>query len=144
MAQNYAQMTPRDKGNNPRLDMIPAMQARARQNDENASASSILYLGHNTTELEIAAVGQHVAARWFNQSDIDSSVVTGSSVVTAAGSGTWDFIVQKDTAQRVAVPIGEFVQDSSSVVGINRKLGLYTAIGYKTLAGNGSVLTAEY
>jgi len=141
--QNYAQITPRDKGGYPRDGVVPAMTAKVRTNKENAATSSILYLGHNTTEIEVAAVGQHVAARWFTQGDIDSSVVTGSSVQTAVGSENWDHLVQTDTVRRFVVPIASFAQ-AGSVQGINRALGLYTAIGYKTFAGNGSVLTTEY
>ena len=142
MAQNYAQMTPRDKGSYPRHDLVPAMTAKARTNKENAVTSSILNLTHDTTEIEVAAVNAHVALKWLDQATIDSSVA-GTSVITAAGSGNWDHIVQTDTVRRFVPPISKFVQ-SGSIQGINRELGIYPAVAYKTFAGNGSVLTAEY
>jgi len=141
---NYAPNLPRDKGGEPKQDYSPPITAKARTNKENATVSSILYLGHNTTELEVSAVNQHVALRWFTQGTIDSSVVTGSSVQTAVGSENWDNVVQKDTVRRFVIPIATANVNPGSVQGVNRAEGLYTAIGYKTLAGNGSVLTTEY
>ncbi len=142
MSQNYARMVPRDQGNYPRDGVVPAVLAKARTNKENASASSILYLTHNTTEIEVAAVNQHVAVKWYDQATIDSSVA-GTSVITAVGSGNWDHLVQQDTVRRFVVPIFSNPQ-VESVQGINRELGLYPAVAYKTFAGNGSVLTGEY
>ncbi len=143
MSQNYAQMTPRDRGGYPRDHMVPAMVAKVRTNKENAAVSSILVIGHNTTELEVAAPNQHVALKWLTQAIVDSSVA-GTSVITATATGNWDHLVQKDTIRRFAIPISTFVQESTSVQGINRKLGLYPAVAYKTFAGNGSVLTGEF
>lgn len=135
--------TPFGKQGEVKVGYAPALPALARQNKENASASSILLLTHNTTELEVAAVNQHIAGKWLSQSTIDSSVA-GTSVITAYNSGNWDFMVQTNTVKRVAVPIATNVQTSGSIMGANRKYGLYPAVAFITFAGNGSVLTAEF
>lgn len=139
---NYAPVIPRDKDNAVKDGYPPAKTALSRTTKENASTSSILLLGHDTTELEVAAVNQHVALKWMSQSTIDSSVA-GTSVLTAAGSGNWDNIVQTDTVRRFVVPISTH-NPGASVQGVNRQLGLYPAVAFKTTAGNGSVLTAEF
>lgn len=139
--RNYAPNIPRDKDGAQLHDSPPAMTALARTNKENASASSILLLGHDTTMLEVAAVNQHIAMKWLTQATIDSSVA-GTSVITAAGTANWDNIIQTDTVRRFVVPIATN-PETGSVQGINRELGLYPAVAFKTTAGNGSVLTAE-
>ena len=138
----YSPRLPRGKDNEVKQNYVPAKLALVQTNKENASASSILLLGHDTTELEVAAVGQHVAAKWLTQATVDSSVA-GTSVLTAVATGNWDHMIQIDTVRRFVVPIAS-VPQTQSVMGINREKGLYPAIAFKTFAGNGSVLTAEY
>lgn len=138
---NYAPNVPRDKGGVPKDGYPPAQKALVRTTKENAAASSILLLGHNTTEIEVAAVGQHIGLMWLSQAVVDAKTTT-SSVITAAGTGNWDNIVQTNTVRRFVVPISTN-PDLASVQGVNRAEGLYPAVAYKTLAGNGSVLTAE-
>ena len=82
---NYAPTTPFGKDNYPKVGYVPAKVALASQNKENASASSILLLTHDTTEIEVAASGQNVAGKWLTQAVIDSSVA-GTSVLTGAGT----------------------------------------------------------
>ena len=142
MSNNYSPQFPRGKDNEPKVGYPPAKIALVATNKENASASSILLLGHDTTEIEVAAVNQHVAGKWLTQATIDSSVA-GTSVITAVGTANFDFMVQTNTVRRYVVPIatgGSY----ASVQGINRAEGLYPAIAYKTFAGNGSVLTAQF
>lgn len=138
---NYAPKLPRDKNDEVKQNYPSPKTALARTNKENASASSILLLGHDTTEIEVAAVNQHVVLKWMDQATIDSSVA-GTSVITAAGSENWDNVIQTDTVRRFVVPIATNPA-TGSVQGINRELGLYPAVAFKTTAGNGSVLTAE-
>lgn len=139
--RNYAPIIPRDKDNGIKDGYPPAKTALSATNKENASASSILLLGHDTTELEVAAVNQHVAMKWLTQATVDSSVA-GTSVITAAGTANWDNIIQTNTVRRFVVPIATNPQ-TGSIQGINRELGLYPAVAFKTVAGNGSVLTAQ-
>lgn len=140
--RNYSPVLPRDKNDEVKQNYVPPITALARTNKENATASSILLLGHDTTELEVAAVNQHVALKWLTQAVVDSSVA-GTSVITAAGTANFDHFIQTNTVRRFVVPIATNPQ-TGSVQGVNRELGLYPAVAYKTFAGNGSVLTAEY
>ena len=138
---NNAPSLPRDKGGEPKQNYPAPIVAKVRTNKENAVVSSILLLSHDTAEIEVAAVNQHVALKWLTQVVVDSSVA-GTSVLTAVSTGNWDHIVQKDTVRRFVLPIATNPQ-GGSVQGINREAGLYPAVGFKTFAGNGSVLTTE-
>lgn len=135
--------TPQGKLGELKIGYPPAEVALAAQNKENASASSILLLTHDTTELEVGAIGQWIAGKWLSQATVDSSVA-GTSVITAAGSANFDFTVAVNTLRRVDVPIATNVQTSGSVMGVNRKYGLYPAVAFKTLAGTGSVVTMQF
>ena len=136
MSNSYSPAVPRGKDNNPKDGYPPAKVALESNNNENISVSSVLAFTHDTTEIEVAAVGQGIAGRWAaNQT---------TSVVTATGAGAnFDFVVAVNTVKRFVVP-RETSGSYASVQGINRAEGLFTAIAYKTLAGNGSVLTAEF
>ena len=129
-------MTPKGKDEMPKDGYPPAKVALESNNNENISVSSVLAFTHDTTEIEVAAVGQGVAGRWAaNQA---------TSVVTATGAGAnFDFVVPISTVRRFVIP-RETSGSYASVQGVNRAEGLFTAIAYKTLAGNGSVLTAEF
>lgn len=135
MSNSYSPQTPRGKDNEQKIGYVPAKIALASYNDENAAVSSVQSLTHDTTEIEVAAVGQGIAGRWAaNQA---------TSVVTAAGTANMDFIVPSGEVRRYVVP-RETSGSYASVQGVNRAEGLYQNIAYKTLAGNGSVLTIEF
>ena len=135
--------TPTGKKGEVKVGYAPAAVALARTNNESTIASSILLLSHNTTELEVLAVTNTVAGKWLSQATVDSSVA-GTSVITAAALGpNFDFLVPAGL-RRVVVPISTNVQSSGSVMGVNRKHGLYPAVAFKTIVGIGSVLTAEF
>ena len=142
MPNNYSPGIPVDKFGASKAGYPPAENALASQNKENASASSILLLTHNTTELEVAAAGQNIAGKWLTQATVDSSVA-GTSVLTAINVANYDFMVGNNTVRRFVVPVATFAP-GGSVQGVNRELGLYPAVAFKTFAGNGSVLTAEF
>lgn len=142
MSNQYAPQTPVDKAGGLKVGYPPAKVALAAQNKENASASSILLLTHDTTEIEVAAAGQNVAGKWLSQATVDSSVA-GTSVLTAINTANYDFTVANNTLRRFVVPIAT-IQQSTSLMGVNRSNGLYPAVAFKTFAGNGSVLTMEF
>jgi len=135
--------TPQGKLGEVKVGYSPAKVALASQDRENASTSSIILLTHDTTELEVAAIGQAAAGKWLSQATVDSSVA-GTSVITAVSGANFDFVIPSGDMRRVVVPIATNTQTDGSVMGINRKLGLYPAVAFKTLAGNGSVLTAQF
>ena len=132
----YAPSTPKGKDEMPKVGYVPAKVALESNNDENASVSSVLAFTHDTTEIEVTAVGQGIAGTWAaNQA---------TSVVTATGTGAnFDFVVPSGETRRFVIP-KETAGSYASVQGVNRAEGLFTAIAFKTLAGNGSVLTSEY
>ena len=136
MSNAYAPSTPKGKDEMPKVGYVPAKVALESNNDENASVSSVLAFTHDTTEIEVTAVGQGIAGTWAaNQA---------TSVVTATGTGAnFDFVVPSGESRRFVIP-RETSGSYASVQGVNRAEGLFTAIAFKTLAGNGSVLTAEY
>ena len=136
MSNSYAPQTPKGKDEMPKVGYVPAKVALESNNNENINVSSVLAFTHDTTEIEVAAVGQGVAGRWAaNQA---------TSVVTATGAGAnFDFIVPSGEARRYVIP-RETSGSYASAMGVNRAEGLFQAIAYKTLAGNGSVLTAEF
>lgn len=134
---NYAPLTPRDKGGSPKESYPPAKIALESNNNENISVSSVLSFTHDTTEIEVTAVNQGVAGRWAGNQ--------AASVVTATGAAAnFDFVVPSGETRRYVVPVSIFSGSSGSVQGVNRAEGLYQNIAYKTLAGNGSVLTSEF
>lgn len=142
MTQNYSPGTPVDKFGIAKYNYPPAKIALASQNKENASNSSILLLTQDTTELEVCATGQNVAGKWLSQATVDSSVA-GTSVLTASPTN-YDFMVANNTVRRFVVPVAVFNADQGSVQGANRANGLYPAVAFKTFAGTGSVLTAQF
>ena len=135
--------TPTGKKGEVKVGYPPAAVALARQNKENTSASSILLLTHDTTEIMVCPVGAGVAGKWLSRATVDSSVA-GTSVITAADTANFDFVIPTGEHQHFAVPISTNVQSSGSVMGVNRKHGLYPAVAFKTIAGAGSVLTAQF
>jgi hypothetical protein len=143
MTDAYSPQLPLDKRGTPKQGVyFPAKAALASSNKENASASSILLLTHDTTELEVTAAGQNVAGKWLTQATVDSSVA-GTSVLTAAATANFDFMIPNNTMRRFVVPIAT-IANSASIQGVNRANGLYPAVAFVTFAGNGSVLTSQF
>lgn len=147
MSNNYSPMTPVGRDNYPKVGYVPTKIALVSWNKENGVASSILLLGHNTTEIEISPVGNvgslvGMAGKWLTQAVVDSSVA-GTSVITVTGTANFDFIVPSGTSKRFVVPIATSA-NYVSVQGVNRQEGLYPALAVKTLFGNASILVSEY
>ncbi len=150
MPNNYSPGTPVDKFGIPKTIYPPAKISLATTNNTNASTSSILLLSHDTTEIEVVAVSSvqsgdstGIAGKWLSQATVDSSVA-GTSVITAAGTANFDFVVQAGQVRRFVVPIATQNQAQQSIQGVNRLLGLYPAVAYKVIAGTGSVITMEF
>ena len=136
MSNSYAPQTPKGKDEMPKVGYVPAKVALESTTNENISASSVMAFTHDTTEIEVAAVGQGVAGKWVTSQ--------ATSVVTAAGAGgNYDFIVPSGEARRFVVPISTS-GSYASTMGVNRAEGLFQTVAFKTLAGNGSVLVAEF
>ena len=143
---NYSPRLPRDKTDEVKQGYPPPLIALVTTHKENASVSSILLLGHDTTEIEVSAHGGSIfglAGKWISQINMSNSVAA-TSVITAAGTANFDFIVQNGTTRRFVVPISTNPQTAGSVQGVNREYGLFPGIAFKTTGGNGSVLTVEF
>lgn len=151
MPSNYAPGTPVDKYGNAKYGYAPNKPALAASTRENALASSILLLSHNTTEIHVVGVGSvnganngfGILGKWLTQTVVDSSVAA-TSVISGVNVANYDFVVQAGEVGRFVVPVATFKQSSGSVMGINRELGLYPAVALRSTAGTGSILTLEF
>lgn len=145
--KNYSPVLPRDKSGDQKQNYVPPYVALASSNRENASASSILLLTHDTTEIEVMVVGSAsfvgVAGKWISRANLDASVAS-TSVISAFGTENFDFLIPAGTAKRFVVPISTFSQTAGSIQGVNRENGLFPAVAFKTTVGNASVLTAQF
>lgn len=137
---NYAPQIPRDTGGEALQDFPAPKKALARYTGENASASSVLSVSHDTTSLEVAAVGQAAVLRWIATSDTQASVIS-----IAGATSNYDHVIPSGTLRRFAIPVETYNAASGygSVVGANRNYGLYQRVAVKSV-GIGSVMTAEF
>lgn len=135
---NYSKQLAVDKGNNPLQGLPAPFSSLARYTSENATVSSVISVSHDTTAIEIAAVGGSAAMRWVASGD------TQASIVTVAGStSNYDHIIPTGTFRRFVLPIETAGLGQGSVVGINRGAGLYQRVAIKSM-GIASVLLSEY
>ena len=132
---------PVDAGMNPMQEFPFAKKALTRYAPENASASSVVTLTHNTTTLEVAAVGAPAVIRWIPRTETAAS--PAGSVISDAGTANFDNVVPVGTVRRFAVPIEVQGGGVQSIQGINRADGLYQRVAYKSI-GVASVLVTEY
>lgn len=102
---------------------------------ENASASSVITVNDNTTDLEVSAVGSTGFVKWIGRGD------TTASVINAAGTANYDVIIPAGTVRRLVIP--RETLGTSSIVGANIQNGLYNRVAYKT-SGVGSILANQY
>jgi hypothetical protein len=112
--------------------LIPAIVSTA---SENATASSVITVNDNTTDLEVAAVGATGFVKWISRTD------TTASVIASAGTANFDVIIPAGTVRRLVIPRESM--GTASVVGANVQNGLYNRVAYKT-AGIGSILATQY
>ena len=133
--RNYAPALPRGKDDEAMQEYPSPKLALARYTSENATASSVISVSHNTTALEIAAIGGSAAMRWVTTGD------TQASVISAVG-GNYDHVIPTGEVRRFVIPI-ESNPQTGSVQGINRELGLYQRVALKSF-GIASVMTSEF
>lgn len=138
MANSYAPTTPVGKQNDIKVGYPPAQIGLAATNKENASTSSVLQFTHNTTEIEVTAVGGPAAMKWAT-----SIANNGTSVIAAAGTANFDHIIPASTTRRFVVPI-QSAANYASIMGVNRQEGLYQGVAFISAGAASSVLTIEY
>lgn len=138
MSLQYAPKLPTDASGQAMQELPSAVKAKARYTNENATASSVISVSHDTTGIEVAAVGQAAAIRWVATTDTQASVVT-----VAGATSNYDHIIPAGTVRRFVIPIEAQGTTPASVQGQNRLNGLYQRVAIKS-AGVGSVLLTEY
>lgn len=113
--------------------LIPAIVSTV---SENATASSVITVNDNTTDLEVAAIGSTGFVKWIARSDTTASVIS-----SVGGQANFDVIIPAGTVRRLVIP--RETGGTSSIVGANIQNGLYNRVAYKT-GGIGSILTTQY
>ena len=134
---NYANRLPQDKNGEAMQEYPSPKLALARYASENSSTSSVISVTHNTTTLEIAAVGGAAAMRWVTTGDTQASIIS-----IAGTTSNFDHVIPTGTMRRFVIPI-ESNPQTGSVQGINREIGLYQRVAIKSI-GVASVLLAEF
>lgn len=102
---------------------------------ENATASSVITVNDNTTDLEVSAVGSTGFVKWIGRGD------TTASVINSAGTANYDVVIPAGTVRRLVIP--RETLGTSSIVGANIQNGLYNRVAWKT-GGAGSILATQY
>lgn len=133
MANNYAGQLPRDNSNETMQEFPAPFKAQTSRVSENASASSVITLGHDTVSLEVYAGQTPALLRWIATTDTQASVI----------STNYDHVIPKDRLRRFTVPRERMASGYTSVQGVNRGEGLYQRVAYMS-TGVGSVLLAEF
>ena len=111
-----------------------ALVTRMRETAATAGVSSVITLNDNTTTLEVVAGVGPAFLRWVATTD------TQASVVANAAGANFDNAIAPNTVRRFAVPIENFVAQTS-VVGLNKQYGLYNRVA---LIGTASVASIEF
>lgn len=139
----YAKQLATDRSRTPLQEFPAPYKALARYDDEDASVSSVMSLTHDTTVVEVAAVGGPAVIRWVPTSET-AGVSPFASVISIAGAtANFDHVVASGTIRRFVVPKETSNVQAGSAVGVNRQEGLYQRIAVKGL-GISSVMTTEY
>ena len=133
---NYAPNLPKDKGGTPMQEFNMQASVLATYGSENATASSVISTTHDTTALEIAAVGGTAVMRWVRTAE------TQASVISAAG-GNFAHVIPTNTVRRFVIPIESMATQGASMMGVNRANGLYQRYAIKSV-GIASVLVTEF
>ena len=132
---SYAKTIPVDRNRTP-IQAAPApFKALVQFYRDSSATSSIQTLTDNTTQIEVSASGSPAILRWIPSTE--TAAAPAGSVLTT----NFDHVIPKDGYRTFVVP--REGASSSSVVGINRQLGLYQRVAVATIGG-GSVLTTEY
>src|SRR3990167_2169895 len=137
MSNSYAPYLPRDKNGETMQEYPAAIRPKTRYASDNASASSVISVTHDTTALEIAAITTSAVMRWVTTGDTQASIISAADLAE-----NFDHVIPIGTVRRFVVPI-ESNPQTGSVQGINRELGLFQRVAIKS-TGVGSVLLSEF
>lgn len=142
MSVNPYPPLPRDKGQEAMQEYPSPKKALARYASENSSSSSVISVSHDTTAIEIAAVGGPAVMRWVPTTET-AGVAPAGSIISAFTGSNFDHVISSGEIRRFAIPIESMYQAPSSMVGANRANGLYQRVAIKAV-GVSSVLVTEY
>lgn len=134
---NYAVPLPHDKNNEYMHSFPSPIKAKAVLSSENATASSVIGVTHDTTTLEVSAVGGPAVIRWIATTD------TAASVISAVSGANYDHVIPTGTYRQFVIPIEAYGSSAQSVQGVNRANGLYRRVAFKSI-GVASVLLSEF
>lgn len=144
MTANYAPAQPQDSKNQVMVGYPPPKKAKASYG-ATIVASSVITLTDNTTEVEIEAVGGNgVAIRWVPVTET-AAVSPFASVIASGGTANFDHIIPSGQVRRFVVPVETI--GTTSIVGVNKQLGLYNRIAWIQSAGltsSSSVFSTEF
>ena len=135
---NYAPAMAASKNGIPIQNAPPPTSVLAIVNRENASASSVTLISHDTTMLEIAAVGGPAVMRWVRTGD------TQASIVSAVSGANFAHVISTGTLRQFVIPIEAAGSGSASVQGVNRAEGLYQRVATISAGAISSVLLTQY
>ncbi|MBX4188445.1 MAG: hypothetical protein KW793_04950 [Candidatus Doudnabacteria bacterium] len=134
---SYPKRLPVDESRTPMQDYPPAVLAKATYASENSAASSVISVTHDTTILEVSAVGGPAVMKWIATSN------TGASVISAAGTANFDHTIPTGMFRKFVIPKESSNVPANSIVGVNRREGLYQRVAIKAV-GVSSILVTEY
>lgn len=138
--KDIAAPLPIDKRGTPYQTATPQASAIARYMSENSAASSVISVTHDTTAIEIAAVGAPVFMRWVASTDTQASVIG-----IAGATANFDHVIPANMWRRFVLPIDNSLGTPAvnSVQGANRANQLYQRFAWKT-GPSASIFGSEF
>ncbi len=138
MSANYAKNIPRDQGGANMTEWPAPVKAQARYYRDNSTASSVITLTDNTTQIEVGTSASGGAIiRW-----IPVTETAGVSPFGSVLSTNFDHYVPPSAVRQFVVP--REVSGVASIVGLNIQNGLYRRVAVITSGPVSSVITTEY
>lgn len=145
MSNAYSPQLPIDKAGNVKQEYPAPKVALKQYMGTNTIASSVISFTHDTTEIEMTAVGATAYMRWVPRTETAGVAPAGSVIAVAGATSNWDHVIPAGAVRKFVIP--REVQGNSlnipSVQGINRGEGLYQRVAYITPTA-ASVLTSEF
>ena len=135
---NYAPAMAAGKNGIPIQNAPPPTSVLASYNRESGVASSVISVSHDTTMLEIAALGGSAAMRWVRTGD------TQASIVAVVSGANFAHVIPTGTVRQFVIPIEAIGSSGASVQGVNRAEGLYQRVAIISAGAASSVLLTEY
>lgn len=126
------------------MDQFPAPIKAKAVYTGTVTVSSVVTLTDNTTTLEVGAIGGGgLAIRWIPATETAAVSPFGSVIASGVGAN-FDHFIPANNIRRFVVPI-ENIGAPTSIVGVNKQLGLYNRVAWvQAVAMSASVMGTEY